>query len=147
MFDKNLIGHRFGQRSIVVEAGAVQDYARAIGETNPVYFDLAAARDAGYPSVRVAPAYFFCLESKLGFALEVKKLLDFDVRRILHAEQSFAYHAPAFAGDTLTFDTTLVDIYDKKGGALEFFVTQSRITNQNGVHVADVRKSLVQRQL
>ncbi|WP_321916130.1 MULTISPECIES: MaoC family dehydratase N-terminal domain-containing protein [unclassified Paraburkholderia] len=147
MFDKNLIGHCFGQRSITVETGAVQDYARAIGESNPVHFDVAAARNAGYPSVRVAPAYFFCLESKLGIAVKVKELLNFDVRRILHAEQSFEYHAPAFAGDTLTFETKLVDIYDKKGGALEFFVTESRITNQNGVHVANVRKSLVQRPL
>ncbi|CAG2159328.1 MaoC family dehydratase N-terminal domain-containing protein [Cupriavidus numazuensis] len=147
MFDKNLIGHSFGRRSITVEAGGLRDYARAIGETNPVYFDEAAAREAGYPAVRVAPAYFFCLESKLGLAAKVKEVLDFDVRRILHAEQSFTYHTPAFAGDTLTFETKLVDIYDKKGGALEFFVTESRITNQDGMHIADVRKALVQRQL
>jgi acyl dehydratase len=147
MFDKNLIGRSFGRHSIIVEAGALQDYARAIGETNPVYSSPAAAREAGNRSVRVPPAYFFCLESKLGISAKVKDLVGFDVRRILHAEQAFDYHAPACAGDTLTFETKIVDIYDKKGGALEFIVTESRVTNQDGVHVADVRKSLVQRQL
>ncbi|MBB2919338.1 MaoC family dehydratase N-terminal domain-containing protein [Cupriavidus alkaliphilus] len=147
MFDKNLVGHSFGRRSILVETGAVQNYAHAIGETNPVFRDPAAARDAGYPSVRVPPAFFFCLESRLGVGADARAVVNFDTKRILHAEQSFVYHAPAFAGDTLTFETHISDIYDKKGGALEFIVTESRVTNQDGVHVADVRKSLVQRQL
>ncbi|CAM3769143.1 MaoC family dehydratase N-terminal domain-containing protein [Bordetella tumulicola] len=147
MFDKALIGHDFGCRSITVELCSLQDYAKAIGESNPIYRDPHEARKAGLPAVRVPPAFFFCLESRLGLGAAVRQIVQFDVRRILHAEQTFVYHAPAYVGDTLTYETKLADIYDKKNGALEFVVSESRITNQDGVHVADTRKCLVQRQL
>ncbi|MNF06367.1 hypothetical protein D3C80_2063010 [compost metagenome] len=49
------------------------------------------------------------------------------------------------AGDTLTFDTRVADVYDKKGGALQFVVNETRVTNQDGEHIADLRSSLVQR--
>ncbi|MNG22732.1 hypothetical protein D3C81_797210 [compost metagenome] len=71
--------------------------------------------------------------------------MGFDLGRILHAEQEFSYHRMAFAGDVLTFDTRIVDVYEKKGGALQFVVQQTRITNQDGEHIADLRSSLVQR--
>ncbi|MNF16261.1 hypothetical protein D3C80_2192110 [compost metagenome] len=51
----------------------------------------------------------------------------------------------AYAGDVLTFDASITDVYEKKGGALQFVVMESRVTNQDGVHIADVRSSLVQR--
>ncbi len=34
-----------------------------------------------------------------------------------------------------------------KGGALEFLIKETRVTNQDGVHVADLRSTVVQRQL
>ncbi|MNO05905.1 hypothetical protein D3C81_2274700 [compost metagenome] len=72
-------------------------------------------------------------------------MFGFDLGRILHAEQSFAYHKPAVAGDVLTFDTRVADVYEKKGGALQFVVNETRVTNQDGEHIADVRSTLVQR--
>ncbi|MOA65147.1 hypothetical protein D3C78_1914300 [compost metagenome] len=51
----------------------------------------------------------------------------------------------AYAGDTLHFDTTVSDVYDKKGGALHLVVNTTRVTNQDGEHVADMRSTLVER--
>ena len=65
------------------------------------------------------------------------------VTRILHGEQGFSYHRPACAGDEVTVDSTLVDIYDKKGGALEFIVRDSRASNQRGELVAELRTVIV----
>ena len=39
----------------------------------------------------------------------------------------------------------LTDIYDKKGGALEFVVKQSQATNEAGVLLAEMRTILVYR--
>ncbi|MCY1247374.1 hypothetical protein D3C80_2149970 [compost metagenome] len=64
---------------------------------------------------------------------------------MLHGEQQFIYHAMAYAGDTLTFDVKVVDIYQKKGGALDFLVRETRVTNQDGKHIADLRSIGVQR--
>ena len=53
--------------------------------------------------------------------------------RVLHGEQSFTYHRTAYAGDTLSFDTRIVDVYDKKNGSLSF-VKASGNGREHGAH-------------
>ncbi|MBN8507923.1 MAG: MaoC family dehydratase N-terminal domain-containing protein [Burkholderiales bacterium] len=48
MIDKSLIGRELPPSTLTLERGRLRFYARAIGETDPVRTDLAAARDAGY---------------------------------------------------------------------------------------------------
>lgn len=147
MADKSMIGMDLGKGSIEVEKGRLRFFAKATGETNPVYIDEAAAHDAGHRSLPVPPTFFMCLNSDVTAAsgIDRMKLLQLDLGRILHAEQAFDYHRMAYAGDTLHFDTTVSDVYDKKGGALHFVVSTTRVTNQNGEHVADMRGTLVER--
>ena len=53
MLDKNLIGHEFPSFTAEVEKGRLKFFAKAIGETDPIYTDEAAALAAGY---RALPA-------------------------------------------------------------------------------------------
>lgn len=145
MADKSLIGRSLGVTQVEVEKGRLCFFAKSIGETSPVYCDEEAARAAGYKSLPVPPTFLFCLEGEGRDLVEELNVYGFDLGRILHAEQSFNYHLPAVAGDVLTFDTRISDVYEKKGGALQFVVKETRVTNQHGEHVADVRCSLVQR--
>ncbi|MGH8788224.1 MAG: MaoC family dehydratase N-terminal domain-containing protein [Cupriavidus necator] len=145
MLDKNLIGKSLGTRSITVEKGRLRFFAKVIGETNPVYMDEAAAKEAGYDTVPVPPTFLFCLESDAFDSVGSAKLTNANAGRMLHGEQQFTYHAMAYAGDTLTFDVKVVDIYQKKGGALDFLVRETRVTNQDGKHIADLRSIGVQR--
>jgi acyl dehydratase len=71
--------------------------------------------------------------------------LKIDLREVLHGEQRFDYHSPVCAGDTLRFQTRVSDIYDKKGGALEFVVNDTKVTNQLGEHVSDLHSVIVVR--
>jgi acyl dehydratase len=75
----------------------------------------------------------------------IRNLLGMDYRRLLHGEQGFTYHRMAYAGDVLCFEQRIADIYDKKGGALEFVERITRITNQRGEPVADLRAVTVLR--
>ena len=146
MADKSLIGRSLGVTTSVVEAGRLRFFAKAIGETDPVYTDEAAARAAGHRALPVPPTFLLCLESEgRNPQAIVENIMGFDLGRILHAEQTFSYHRMAYAGDLLTFDTRIVDVYEKKGGALQFVVQETRISNQDGEHIADLRSSLVQR--
>ncbi|TDF83939.1 MaoC family dehydratase N-terminal domain-containing protein [Pseudomonas sp. H9] len=146
MADQSLIGQRLGVTTCEVEKGRLRFFAKAIGETDPVYTNEAAARAAGYPSLPVPPSFLMCLEAEGRDSDHiVETLFGFDLGRILHAEQGFVYHAMAFAGDVLTFDSRVADVYQKKGGALTFVVQQTRVTNQDGRLIADIRSSLVQR--
>ena len=67
------------------------------------------------------------------------------IGNILHGEQSFTYLAQVCAGDVLKVDSRIADIYQKKGGALEFIVKDSVITDQNGVKVIEARSIIVAR--
>lgn len=144
MLDKSIIGKHLGSVTTEVEKGRLRFFAKAIGEDNPVYTDEAAAREAGYPSLPVPPTYYFCLPSL--DALDPTKWvtdLGINLQTILHGEQSFEYHGMSFAGDVLTFDAKITDLYDKKGGALEFLLSETSITNQQGTLVARMKQTLV----
>jgi acyl dehydratase len=145
MIDRRHIGHAMAPFTVPVEAGRLRFFAKATGQTDPVYFDPAAAHDAGHPDLPVPPTFLFCLEMEGPHAGAIRELLGLDYRRLLHGEQQFTYHAMAHAGDQLRFEQRIEDIYDKKGGALEFVVRKTRVTNQDGTLVAELRSVTVQR--
>lgn len=144
MIDKKFIGKVLPVFRAVAEAGQLRFFAKATGETSHIYFDEAAAHDAGHPALPLPPTFLFSLELQqpdTGWRDE----LGIQLSRILHGEQSFTYHRLAYAGDVLRFESRIADIYDKKNGALEFVVRETRVTNQHGEHIADLRSVLVQR--
>lgn len=145
MIDKAHIGREFPAHSVAVEAGRLRFFAKATGQTDPVYLDDAAARDAGYRGLPVPPTFLFSLEVEQPDPFAWFQSIGLDLAKVLHGEQLFVYHAPACAGDVLTFASRITDVYDKKGGVLDFVVKETRVTNQDGVHVADLRATIVQR--
>ncbi len=139
MIDKSHIGHLLPRYTVEVEKGRLRFFAKAIGQADPVYSDEAAARAAGHPALPVPPTFLFCLEMDSPDPSAVRKLLGIDIGKVLHGEQNFTYHAMAYAGDQLSFEQRIADIYDKKNGALEFVVRETRVSNQHDVLVAELR--------
>lgn len=126
-----------------MERGRLRFFAETIGLTDLGYLDSAAAQRAGYPDVLVPPTFLGnALELELPQPLSWLGALGVDLERITHGEQSFEYHALAFAGDRLTFKRSIADVYVKKGGALEFVVKRTEIT-RDGTPVAEVLCTLV----
>lgn len=138
MIDRRFIGHALPAFTVSVEAGRLRFFAKATGNTDPVYIDEAAARDAGHPHLPVPPTFFFCLEMDQPNPAAMRELLGIDYRRLLHGEQHFRYHAMAHAGDALHYGPRIADIYEKKGGALEFVRRETAVTNQHGALVAEL---------
>lgn len=134
--DPKHIGVVSEPRTIDVEKGQLRFFARATGETDPIYFDEEAARAAGHPTIPAPPTFLFSLQlgapAKRGDLFDVENGVGVDMRRILHGEQSFTYHRPIYAGDQMTLITTTKDIYAKKGGALEFIVQHTEGVNAQG---------------
>ena len=143
MIDKKWIGHELPDSVLPIERSRLQFFAKAIGETDPVYTDVAAARDAGYADLPAPPTFLFAAELDSGAAFRLIELLQVPIAKLLHGEQSFAYKRPVCAGDQVTVRSTITDIYDKKNGALEFVVKTSRATNQRQELVAELRTVLV----
>jgi acyl dehydratase len=145
MLNRTMIGQTLPAHEAIVERGRLRSFATAIGETDPVYLDEAAAQAAGHPSLPVPPTFLFCLEMEKPDPFGWFSQVGLELSRILHGEQKFTYHAMAYAGDTLRFEPRVTDMYDKKGGALQFLVTDTRVSNQHGQHIADLRGIIVQR--
>lgn len=145
MLDKSFIGFETGARSVGVETGQLKFFAKATNETNPIYFDEEAARAAGHPALPAPPTFLFCLGTMAPGDENVLGKLGVNIGRVLHGEQQFTYLKPIYAGDTITLKTRVSDIYDKKGGALDFIVQDTDATNQNGEKVGISRTVIVVR--
>ncbi|WP_382321106.1 MaoC family dehydratase N-terminal domain-containing protein [Hydrogenophaga sp. UC242_50] len=145
MIDKKFIGYQLKPSVLTVDRTRLQFFAKAIGEKNPVYVDPAAAKAAGYADVPAPPTFLFAAELDSGANDQLLADLDIPLAKLLHGEQSFRYLRPVCAGDTVTVQSTITDIYDKKGGKLEFAVKDSRVTNQREELVAELRTVLVVR--
>lgn len=143
MIDRKWIGHALPPSVLPIERTRLQFFAKAIGETDPIYTDAAAARDAGYPDLPAPPTFLFAAELDSGASNQLLADLQIPLAKLLHGEQSFSYHRPACVGDTVTVRSTITDIYDKKNGALEFVVKTSRATNQRDELVAELRAVIV----
>ncbi|MGJ7555673.1 MaoC family dehydratase N-terminal domain-containing protein [Variovorax sp. RB3P1] len=143
MIDRKWIGHTLPPSVLPIERSRLQFFAKAIGETDPVYTDTAAARSAGYPDLPAPPTFLFAAELDSGASSQLLADLQIPLSKLLHGEQSFSYHRPACVGDTVTVRSTITDIYDKKNGALEFVVKTSRATNQRDELVAELRAVIV----
>lgn len=143
MIDRKWIGHRLPASVLPIERTRLQFFAKAIGETDPVYSDADAARAAGYADLPAPPTFLFAAELDSGLTFRLLDELQIPIAKLLHGEQRFIYHQAACAGDTVTVRSTITDIYAKKGGALEFVVKDSQASNQHGQRVAELRTVLV----
>tara|TARA_R110000772_G_scaffold103600_1_gene204585 strand:+ start:16535 stop:16975 length:441 start_codon:yes stop_codon:yes gene_type:complete len=145
MLDRSKVGHEFPAFTVDVEKGRLRFFARAIGETNPIYTDESAARAAGYRAIPAPPTYMFSVDLDGPELLPIIGLLNLDIGKILHGSQEFNYLGQIYAGDSITQQSRIVDIYDKKGGALEFVVQESSYSNQHDELVVTARQTLVYR--
>ncbi|MCC2658231.1 MAG: MaoC family dehydratase [Panacagrimonas sp.] len=143
MIDTKWIGHELPASVLPIERSRLQFFAKAIGETDPVYTDADAARRAGYRDIPAPPTFLFAAELDSGVLDRLLADLGIPLAKLLHGEQGFTYHRPACVGDTITVRSKITDIYAKKNGALEFVIKTSRATNQDDELVAEIRSVIV----
>lgn len=134
MIDRKHIGAETEEVSIVVELSQLKLFCQATGETNRVFWDADAARAAGFERIPTPPTYPQTLLNltpfKANLILDVIKV---DLSKMLHGEQVFEHRHPISVGDTIRLKQSIVDIYDKKNGALEFIVLETVARNQDDV--------------
>jgi acyl dehydratase len=107
-----------------VERGRLRQFAAAVGETDPLYVDVTVARAAGHPDLPALPTFLFAVEMETAFPFAYLEQLDVDLCLVLHGEQSFEYHAPVHAGDSLVCHRRIVEAYAKTP-TMDFLVKRS----------------------
>lgn len=142
-----LIGHTRPGGTLLVTRSRLRLFAKATGQTAPEYIDVDAAHAAGYRDLPVPPTFYFGVDLEMPDPFAHLAEIGVDLNAVLHGEQEFIYHATACAGDELTSSSTVTDVFEKKGGALKFMLSEVPIVNQDGVTVVTMKNSTVVREL
>lgn len=145
MFNPKFIGHSFPTKTVSVEEGKLRFFSQTIGETNPIYFNHEAAIKSGYRSILAPPTYSFSLTLEGESLIEKYAPIGLDLGKLLHGAQQFEYFNEICAGDTVTIDAKIVDIFQKKGGALDFCIEEMVVKNLNGEIMAILKQTFIMR--
>ena len=108
----------------------IREYASAVGETNPLYFDVDAARGAGYADVVAPPMFAVVYQGRAITPALFDPEVGIDFAHMLHAGQDFEWGQLVVAGDEITTTTTVAEIGERAGMGSYVFRTDSR--NQRG---------------
>lgn len=131
IFNRASEGQRTKPVSVDVERGALVFFARTIQDTNPVHFDPQAARAAGYADV-IAPATYgavLLMAAAKEDGGDAHALIGADLRYLLHGTESYEYHAPIIAGETVRVSTKVERFWEASNGRLEFASLRTSISH------------------
>ena len=131
-----------------IERGKVREFALAVGEDNPIFYDPEAARREGLPDVVAPPTFTVSQiwavpreerEERLGARL--------DYARVLHGEQEFVYRRLPVAGEVLKGVMRIsrdLTKQGRRGGEMRFVTYESRFTDAQGDEVLTAYYTLIQ---
>ena len=148
MPSKAMIGRVLSTGSATVSAEHVAQFARALGDANPLYLDPEAAGRGPFGAIVAPPTYpiAFMVQALAGGA-DVFLELGLDFMTLVHGEQEFEYTRPIKAGETLTLTGRIADIYEKQGsnGMFDFAVLETEAVDAAGKPVFFSRNTLISR--
>ena len=129
-------GKEFETAEFEIDQGRLVDWAVACGETDPRF------TDPDHPDFQAHPNFAACLSTgrmlpdgfpKIGsgFGIDGGKTVEI--------------HAPVRAGDTLTGQASIHDVYDKTGrsGTMVFVIHRMDFANQDGETVSTVDSKMI----
>ena len=140
-------------QTVVVERGAVSNFAAGVTDHSAVFRDPRAATEAGFDAIPAPPTFPFVM-SHWGAFPEVQpegadqpspiggifgELLA-DGGLLLHGEESFEYSRPVVVGDVLTSSGEVTDVYVKEtsSATMTFVETETTWVDEDGDHVVTV---------
>ena len=124
------VGKAYPPVSYAVGREKVREFAAAVGEENPLHHDLDAAREAGYADVVAPPMFAVVFGGRAMAPALFDPEVGIDFSRMVHGGQEFVWGPPVVAGDEIATEVEVKDIAER--GGLQFYVFESRSTNQDG---------------
>ena len=124
------IGKNYPVTTYAVGREKVREYAHAVGETNPLYLNVEAARAAGYADVVAPPMFAVVYAGRSITPALFDPEVGIDFARMLHGGQEFRWGPVVVAGDEIATTTTVKNVSER--GGLNFFVFETDSRNQQG---------------
>jgi acyl dehydratase len=143
-----LVGQRLADPvSAVITRREAQRYARAVGDLNPVYFDEAAARAAGYDGLVAPPTFVGHAVVEGGTLADLREdglwidrgpKVRLEVKRTMFGGEEWEFRVPVLVGDTIKAERRLGAVEEKSGRSGPFVLLhyETTFTNQHDEVVA-----------
>lgn len=140
--DNSIIGLTGPKFYFDVEKRHIRQFARAIGDDNPLYTNEEYAAQTPYGGI-IAPPTFPVAVGAEGEGIK----LDLDQKRMLHGEQEFIYSRPIRPGDRLVCQMKVTDLYEREGksGKMQFLVLDTEMADEKGNMVVISRTNIIYR--
>ncbi len=125
-----------------VDKTAIRIFARSVGHTDPIYYDEAAAKAAGYRSLVAPPGYLgtpvFNPNAQAARGREFGPQPSRPLNRILNGGTEIEYFDDICAGDVLTATSHTAAYEEREGrlGAMLITTSKTVYKNQDGKVVA-----------
>jgi N-terminal half of MaoC dehydratase len=140
MVDQSAVGATDEPFPMTVERGKVREFARATMSENPEYLDAA--------NPPIEPTFLTSVSFWTPPGQSVFSKVKMDLRRVLHGGQEYVFHGPPpHAGQELTVQTRVDEIYEKegkRGGTMAFVVTVTEFRDESGKIVAEARSTAIE---
>jgi acyl dehydratase len=124
------VGKTYAPVTYAVGREKVREFASAVGEENPLHHDPEAARAAGYADVVAPPMFAVVFGGRAMAPALFDPEVGIDFARMVHGGQEFVWGQPVVAGDEIDTEVEVKDVAER--GGLQFYVFESRSTNQDG---------------
>ena len=128
--------------TLLVTKERIAQFARALGDDNPIYFDDGAAKSAGHPTVCAPPTFPMVITMAAMEKSFHDPTLNMDYSRVVHSDQRFEYARPIRVGDQLVVTTIIEDIRSLGSNDIATFRTE---VAADGEHVVTGWSKLVVR--
>ena len=134
-----------------IEAGKVEEFARAIRDDNPAHRSEEAATEQGFdripaPLTFVRTAYFPRYRPD-----DFEEIRPFDLgfrsEYSVHGEQQYEFERPRYVGDVLSGEVELADVYQRdgsRGGTMTFAEYELHYWDQNDNVVLTERQTVIE---
>ncbi len=121
----------------------IREFADAIGDPNPAYRDVEAAKALGHPDVVAPPTFPVVISMRAGDQIVRDPALGLDFSRVVHGEQRFVYARPVRAGDRLSAVASVLTIRSMAGN--DMLTIKCELSTDDGELVVTVYSTLVAR--
>ena len=128
--DTKAAGKTYEPKTYAVGREKVREFASAVGETNPLYFDVDAARQAGYDDVVAPPMFAVVYASRSVGPAIFDPDVGLNFAMMVHGGQEFSWGPVVIAGDEIETTASVKDISER--GGMTFYVFESVSRNQRG---------------
>ena len=129
--------------SYLVGREKIREFSRAVFSTNPLNFDVEAARGAGYADLVAPPTFAIVMQDFTVQQLLADEDAGIELSHVVHSDQRFTPTRPIVAGDELTAQMTITSVKTLAGNSL--ITSQSTIEDAEGELVATTISTLVVR--